>query len=60
MSETKERRLVRIQEISKILDVPVKTLYHAARRDAWPKYKIGRDVRFDLEEILALLRQASP
>lgn len=54
---TIDRRLVRVQELSKILDVPVNTIYSRAQRDGWPKYQVGRDIRFDLEEILALIRR---
>jgi excisionase family DNA binding protein len=54
------RRLVRAKELSEALDVPVNTIYDRAKKDGWPSYRIGRDVRFDLEEILALIRRDEP
>jgi hypothetical protein len=54
--QTAGRLLVRVQEIAQIPDVPAKTIYHRARKDEWPCYRVGRDVRFDLDEILRLIR----
>jgi hypothetical protein len=49
-------KIVSARELSDTLSIPVKTIYKRARLDNWPVYRVGRDVRFDLDEILALIR----
>jgi hypothetical protein len=55
--------LVSAKELSVALNVPRNTIYARAKKDGWPCYRIGSseksDIRFDLEEILALLRRDS-
>lgn len=49
-------KLYTANELAEQLNIPVRTIYNHAKKDGWPVYRVGRVVRFDLEEILALLR----
>jgi hypothetical protein len=51
--------LVSAKELSVALNVPRNTIYANAKKFGWPCYRVGADIRFDLEEILALLRRDS-
>jgi excisionase family DNA binding protein len=55
-----ERRFVTTAELSDLLHVPKSTIYHRAKANDWPTYHIGRTVRFDLDEILDLIRRDAP
>ncbi len=46
-----ERRLVKIEELSRYLDTPVATLYTWTHQKKIPHVKMGRSLRFDLTEI---------
>jgi excisionase family DNA binding protein len=61
MASTKEapeptKRLVGVREVAEATGLPVRTIYAAAQREQWPQYRVGRQIRFDLEEILAFVR----
>jgi hypothetical protein len=49
-------QLVSAKEIAQEYGVPVGTVYDRARRDRWPRFKIGHAIRFDPDEIKSLLR----
>lgn len=53
----KPRRLLRAPELAEHLGMPQSTLYNRAKKDDWPHYRMGHAVRFDLEEVLAFLRE---
>ena len=46
-------RLVNIEEAAKFLDVPESWLYDRTRRNAVPCVRLGKYVRFNLQELLA-------
>jgi hypothetical protein len=50
-------KLVTALELSTVLNVPRNTIYANAKKFGWPCYRVGADLRFDLEEILALIRR---
>jgi excisionase family DNA binding protein len=52
-------RFVRAPELAELLGIPVRTIYDCAKRDEWPTYRVGKVVRFDLDEILALIKDES-
>jgi excisionase family DNA binding protein len=58
--ETGEPRLVTAKELSAVLNVPRNTIYANAKKFSWPCYRVGADIRFDLAEIMALIRQGPP
>ena len=63
MASTKEARepakqlFVGVDVLAERLGIPVKTIYDRAQKDGWPHYRVGRQMRFDLEEILAFVRR---
>lgn len=46
-----QKRFIGIKELSEYLDTPVGTLYVWTHQKKIPYYKIGRNVKFDLEKI---------
>jgi hypothetical protein len=52
-----ELRLSTAKELSVVLNVPRNTIYANAKKFGWPCYRVGADIRFDMQEILALIRQ---
>ena len=50
-------RLVDVLEISHILGVRTSWLYEHARKGKIPFVRVGRYLRFDVEEVLAFLRK---
>jgi excisionase family DNA binding protein len=46
-----QKRFIGIKELSEYLDTPVGTLYVWICQKKIPYYKIGRNVKFDLEKI---------
>ena len=50
-------RLVNARELAVILGLPIGTVYDRSRRDAWPRFRIGHAVRWNADEVLALLRR---
>lgn len=49
-------KLATLPELAELLDMRPGTVYDLARRRHWPTYRVGRSVRVDVDEILALLR----
>lgn len=49
----KERVLLEPEELAAKLKVPVSWVYEQSRKNAIPTHRIGRYIRFDLEEVLA-------
>lgn len=45
--------LTTADEVARVLCITKRSVYEAARRGAFPCYRIQRQVRFDLEEVLA-------
>jgi hypothetical protein len=58
--EPVEQRLVTAKELSVVLNVPRNTIYANAKKFGWPCYRVGADIRFDMAEILALIRRGPP
>ena len=54
-----EKRLINIDELSEYLSTPVGTLYQWISQKRIPYVKLGRSVRFDLEEINQWLKENS-
>jgi excisionase family DNA binding protein len=50
-------KLITALELSVLLNVPRNTIYANAKKFGWPCYRVGADIRFDQEEILALIRR---
>jgi excisionase family DNA binding protein len=50
-------QLVTAQDVARILGVSPRGAYRLAERREVPTYRVGRLIRFDLEEVLAALRQ---
>lgn len=50
-------RLVDVGEIARILNVPVSWLYERTRRGEIPCIRLGKYIRFDLQEVLTHFRQ---
>jgi len=46
------KRLMKIEELSDFLKVPVSTIYKWTHQNYIPHYKIGNKLRFDFEEII--------
>ena len=51
-----EQKLLNVQELSKVLNVPVTWIYQRTSQNAIPFIKVGKYVRFDLDEVLEYLR----
>ena len=53
-----EDRLIDIKELAKILNVPVSWIYQRTRLgvEAIPHIKVGKYVRFNLQEVVEFLR----
>ncbi len=49
------KNLLSIEELAEYLNVPKSWIYDRTHRDAIPHFKLGRLVRFDLEEVLEWL-----
>ncbi len=47
-----EKRLIKSETLSKLIDTPIFTIRKLAREKKIRAYKIGRDYRFDLEEVI--------
>lgn len=47
-----ESRIVNIQELSRILNVPVATMYYYKNAGMLPFFKVGKHLRFDLDEVI--------
>jgi excisionase family DNA binding protein len=52
----KMKNLVSIEKISEILDINVKTIYDWTSTRKIPHYKLGRLVKFDVDEVMAWLQ----
>ena len=50
------KNLVSIEKISEILDINVKTIYDWTSTRKIPHYKLGRLVKFDVDEVMAWLQ----
>ena len=48
-------KLLSVSELAQFLNVPKSWVYDRTYRDAIPHFKIGRLVRFDLEQVLGWL-----
>ena len=49
--------LANAAEMSALLHMPIGTWRDLARRRRLPAYRIGRAIRWDVKEVLALLRE---
>ncbi len=49
------KQLLSVNELAEYLNVPKSWIYDRTHRDAIPHIKLGRLVRFDLEEVLEWL-----
>ncbi len=58
--ESSTKKLIDVQEMARILNVPVSWLYERTRVGTIPCVRIGKYVRFDPEEVLAFLRGRKP
>lgn len=52
-------RLVRIEELSRILSIPVGSIYNLVSRKRIPFVKIGHRIRFDLGDISRWVKEQS-
>ncbi len=55
-----QRRLGTVREAAEILKVPVSWIYDRSRRDAIPMLRLGKYVRFDLDELLRWASKGCP
>ena len=55
--EDSARKLIDVQEMARILNVPVSWLYERTRLRTIPCVRIGKYVRFDPAEVLAFFRK---
>ena len=53
-------RLIDAHRLAESLGMPVRTVYGLAARGALPHHRIGRTVRFDLDEVLRTTRSDDP
>lgn len=51
------KKLLSVIELSKILNIPVATIYYKVHRRELPFIKIGRHLRFDLDEVIKFFRE---
>lgn len=58
--ESSTKKLIDVQEMARILNVPVSWLYERTRVGTIPCVRIGKYVRFDPQEVLAFLRGRKP
>lgn len=58
MDDKMGKNLVGVQEIANVLSVPVSWVYQQTSlgQEAIPYYKIGKYVRFDIDEVLRHMR----
>jgi len=54
--EDSARKLIDVQEMARILNVPVSWLYERTRVGTIPCVRIGKYVRFDPQEVLTFFR----
>lgn len=54
--ENSARKLIDVQEMARILNVPVSWLYERTRVGTIPCVRIGKYVRFDPQEVLTFFR----
>jgi len=52
------KRLINVKELAEILNVPVSWIYQRTRlgTEALPHIRIGKYVRFDVDQVLAFLQ----
>ncbi|PIQ81543.1 MAG: hypothetical protein COV76_08200 [Candidatus Omnitrophica bacterium CG11_big_fil_rev_8_21_14_0_20_64_10] len=58
--EATVEKLVNVQEMARVLSVPVSWLYERTRLGTIPCIRIGKYVRFDPAEVLAFFRKQKP
>ena len=51
-----EKLSLTVEETAKVLSVPAETVYKLARTKRIPSFKVGRLVRFNVEEIKKLMQ----
>jgi excisionase family DNA binding protein len=56
MEDSMDQNLIGIREMSEKLSVPVSWLYQRTRTDEIPHYKIGKYVRFDVEQVMEWIK----
>lgn len=49
------RHLVRASTVARMLDVCVSSVYRSARRGTLPCVRLGRTIRFNLNDVIAVL-----
>ena len=50
------KRLMKAREVSEYTQIPVSTIYRKTKSGELPCYRIGRSVRYKLEEIEAAMK----
>jgi hypothetical protein len=50
-------RLLTPAELGAFLNLPTKSIYSLAARRGWPRYRLGRAIRFDLTAVLNAIRE---
>lgn len=51
-------QLVDAKEIARLTDYPISSIWRAVREGSLPHYRLGRAIRFDRNEVLAVMRRA--
>ena len=59
-STADQRRLGDVDAAARVLDVPKSWIYDRTRRNAIPVVRVGKYVRFDLDELLKWARAGCP
>ncbi len=55
----KDQKFLTVEELAEVLDVPKSWIYERTRHNAIPHFKIGKYVRFDMEEVTKWLEAES-
>ncbi len=58
-SMSPKHRLVTAEVVASALDVPIPWVYRAAKCLGMPHHRLGRYVRFDLEEVVEWVRSGA-
>lgn len=51
------RQFATAEELSKMLNVPLTTVWRHTREGCWPHIVVGRCYRYDTDEVIAFLRE---
>ena len=53
------QNLLTVKDVADLLSVKKSYIYELSRKDRIPRIKIGKYVRFDLDEVLAWVREGN-